>query len=100
MKIYTNELGHVTIMVTMPIYSVSVRARFLRFDPVNSSVDVTKISECVFRDATKLPPMKCLKNPVNTLLSVKRECDISVLKYYTGIKSVFPRERVFCVLTL
>ena len=70
-------------------YSVSARARFLRFDPVNSSVDATKISECVFRDATKLPPLKCLKNPVSTQLSVKRAWDISVLKYYTGIIDFF-----------
>ena len=57
----------------------------MRFDAVNSSVDATKISECVFRDATKLLLLKCLKNPVSTLLSAKREWDISVLKYYTGI---------------
>ena len=51
-------------------YSVSARARFLRFDPVKSSVDATEVSQCVFCDATKLPPLKCLKNPVNTQLSV------------------------------
>ena len=52
--------------------SVSARARFLRFDPVKSPVDATKVSQCVFRDATKLPPLKYLKNPVNTQLSLKR----------------------------
>ena len=62
---------------------VTVFVRVLRFDSVNSSVDATKISEYVFGDATKLPPLKCLKNPAKTHLSVKR--DISVLKYYTGI---------------
>ena len=67
-----------------PVQCFRERA-FLRFDPVNSSVDATKISECVLRDATKLPPLKCLKNPVNTQLSVKLAWDISVLKYYTAI---------------
>ena len=66
--------------------SVSARACF---DPVNSSVDAMNISECVFHDTTKLPPLKCLKNPVSTLLSVKRERDISVLKYCTGIIDFF-----------
>ena len=61
--------------------SVSARARFLRFDPVKSSADATEVSQCVFCDATKLPPLKCLKNPVNTQLSVKRAWDISLLKY-------------------
>ena len=59
-------------------FSVSARARF---DPVKSSVDATEVSQCIFRDPTKLPPLKCLKNPVNTQLSVKRAWDISVLKY-------------------
>ena len=62
-------------------FSVSARARFLHFDPVKSSVDATEVSQCVFPDATKLPPLKCLKNPVNTQLSVKRAWDISLLKY-------------------
>ena len=61
--------------------SVSARARFVRFDPVNSSVDATEVSQCVLRDATKLPLLKCLKNLVNTQLSLKRDWDISVLKY-------------------
>ena len=50
----------------------------MHFDLVKSSVDATEISQCVFRDATKLPP---LKYPVNTQLSLKRAWDISVLKY-------------------
>ena len=53
----------------------------MRFDPVKSLADVTEVSQCVFRDATKLPPLKCLKNQVNTQLSMKRAWDISVLKY-------------------
>ena len=61
--------------------SVSARACFLRFDPVESSVDAAEVSQCLFHDATKLPPFKCLKNPVNTQLSVKPAWDISILKY-------------------
>ena len=66
--------------LTSTLCSVSARARFLRFDPVKSSVDATEVSQCIFRDATKLPPLKCLKNLVNTQLSVKSAWDISVLK--------------------
>ena len=62
-------------------FSVSTRACNLPFDPVKSSVDATEVSQCVFHDATKLTPLKCLKNPVNTQLSVKCTWDISVLKY-------------------
>ena len=61
--------------------NVSVRAGFLRFDLVKSSFDATEVSQCLFCDATKLPPLKGLKNPVNTQLSVKWAWDISVLKY-------------------
>ena len=63
------------------VISVSARARFLCFDPVKSSVDATEVSQCVFRDTTKFPHWKCLKNPVNTQFSVKCAWDISVLKY-------------------
>ena len=72
--------------------SVSARARFVRFDPVNSSVDATEVSQCVLCDATKLPLLKCLKNLVNTQLSLKSDWDISVLKYihrYEGISKSF-----------
>ena len=65
----------------IPNYSVSEIARFLHFDTVKSSVDATEVSQCVFCDTTKLTPLKCLKNPVNTHLSVKCAWDISVLKY-------------------
>ena len=63
------------------IGSVSARARFLRSDPVKSSVDVTGVSQCVFHHATKLPSLRCLKNPANTQLSLKRAWDISAQKY-------------------
>ena len=63
--------------LTSTLCSLYARARF---DPLKSSVDTTEVSKCVFRDPTKLPPLKCLKNPVNTQLSVKRAWDISVLK--------------------
>ena len=49
------------------IISVSVRARLLRFDPVKLSVDAKEVSQCVFRDATKLPPLRCVKNPVREM---------------------------------
>ena len=62
-------------------FNVSTRVRFLRFDPVNSSFNATEVSQCVFRDSTKLSPLNCLKNPINIQLSVKRAWDISVLKY-------------------
>ena len=36
----------------------------MRFDTVKSSVDATEVSQCVFSDTTKLPRLKCFKNPV------------------------------------
>ena len=82
--------------------SVSARACFLRFDPVNSSVDAMEvISQCVFPDATKLPPLKCLKNPVNTQLSVKCAWDISVLKYiYRYYRFFTPNNAIISYLFL
>ena len=75
------KISHYKASCDLDIGSVSARVRFLRFDPVKSSFDATEVSQCVFCDATKLPPLKCLKNPVNTQLSVKGAWDISLLKY-------------------
>ena len=85
----------------MPCYSVSGRARFLCFDLVKSSVDATEVSQYVFHDATILPPLKCLKNPVNTQLSVKRAWDISVLKYIHRYYQFFtPDNTIFRAFSL
>ena len=77
----TNGLVQHIILESSTRISVSARGRFLCFDPVKSSVDAMEVSQCVFHDATKLPPVKCLKNQVNSQLAVKHACNISVLKY-------------------
>ena len=84
----------------IPYYSVSARVHFLRFDPVKSSVDATEVSQCVSCDATKLPPLKCLKNPVNTHLSVKCSWDISVLKYLHRYYMITPDNAIFRAFSL
>ena len=81
-----SSLTEYTLNSLLAILSPSVSARaFLHFDPVQSSVNAKEVSQWVFHDATKLPPLKCLKNPVNTQLSVKCAWDISVLTYLQGI---------------